>query len=441
MDCPSCWESTDAPRALPCGHLLCLDCLQLLQNGDFILCSACGQTHHTRAENCLRVYLPCQNTTPLPAVNRTRSDSRRLSAPNGSSSSLSPILKEGDRKRTKRRLATEECQGVEEGDDNPNIGAGPAKAIVAHKNSSTSSQRSPRAQPSAQTPETISSGTGEINNRSYELIYSDSARTRRWAARDRARGGDEGQQGARTEVPPTRSPRAQPWLAERRHAQEEVSQELHQETRRELRREMKNRAEERPSSAARTCVPTGEEKSGSTARLDQREVRRHRQRIRPGTIAADDQPPGGHQTETESSRAVTMEGATIQPAHEAQQGKTPAQLANAREACLVALETARHVEAQRVAAQRSGRTQLVIPPRTLTTFMIKNLTGHIFHVIVEATDSVAQLKDRICQQDGIPPDQQRLIHNGRELQDERPTYEYGIQTNDLIHLVLKLRGD
>lgn len=71
---------------------------------------------------------------------------------------------------------------------------------------------------------------------------------------------------------------------------------------------------------------------------------------------------------------------------------------------------------------------------------IRTLNGKNISIDVNDTDTIKSLKDKITDIEGVSADQQRLVFNGKQMEDGNTIQDYGIQEDSSIHLVLRLRG-
>ena len=68
---------------------------------------------------------------------------------------------------------------------------------------------------------------------------------------------------------------------------------------------------------------------------------------------------------------------------------------------------------------------------------VKILTGQIITLNVEAFDTIKSIKEKIQDNDPIPPDQQSLVFEGKQLEDDRTLENYMIENDSTLYLYLR----
>ncbi|KAL0979329.1 hypothetical protein UPYG_G00183710 [Umbra pygmaea] len=87
----------------------------------------------------------------------------------------------------------------------------------------------------------------------------------------------------------------------------------------------------------------------------------------------------------------------------------------------------------------SGSKVMVLITAHIQVFL-KNEKGQTHTYDVLPGETVTEFKAKVQNKEGVPANQQRLIYEGRQLDDGKTLEDYGVRNESTIHLTLRLRG-
>ena len=91
-------------------------------------------------------------------------------------------------------------------------------------------------------------------------------------------------------------------------------------------------------------------------------------------------------------------------------------------------------------AHKKSSTDRLLRLRGGMQVFVKTLSGKTISVECEPDESIESLKEKILAKEGVPPDQQRIIFGGKQLDAQKSLSDYDIDDDSTLQLVLRLRG-
>eukprot|EP01084_Bolivina_argentea_P199094 340736_1 len=72
--------------------------------------------------------------------------------------------------------------------------------------------------------------------------------------------------------------------------------------------------------------------------------------------------------------------------------------------------------------------------------LVKNLAGNTLKLMVQANESIQNVKNKLFKLDGIAVERQRIVFEGKQLENDKILKDYNITQQETLHLVIRLRG-